>query len=109
MQKSSTALLIASASLGMSGISAADLPRCDKSVRLTHWGDPMYPPTHLPDGTVVVEFTVDVQGKVSGPKILESSNERLSAEALKEVVRWRFSPPKQACRQQVPIKWQLKD
>src|SRR5512145_1569172 len=72
MQKSSTALLIASASLGMSGISAADLPRCDKSVRLTHWGDPMYPPTHLPDGTVVVEFTVDVQGKVSGPKILES-------------------------------------
>lgn len=104
------AVLLACATLAMSCVSAADLPRCDKNLKVAHLStDPQYPPGRLQEGTVLVEFTVDVQGHVSDPKIAQSSNEKLNNTALKEAVKLRFVPPQQACRHRVPITFRMSD
>ena len=103
--------LVACVLLGIAGASAAaDLPRCENLKVAEALSPPEYPPSgHTPEGKVLVEFTVDTQGRVSDPQIVESSNERLSAASLKEAVRWRFVPPKQPCRHRVPITYRIKD
>ena len=105
------AALVAGAFLVVSSVSAAaDLPRCEKTLKLAHIPDPEPPPTdHMSEGTVLVEFTVDVSGAASDARIVESSNTRLNGMALKEAVRFRFVPPNQPCRYQMPIKFQVKD
>lgn len=103
-------ILIAAALLATESVAAADLPRCDRSLKVAHLPAPEYPPSgRTPEGLVLVEFTVDVRGNASDAKIMETSNERLSALVLRETVRWRFTPPKQPCRHQVPITFQVKD
>lgn len=93
----SRAVLLTSALLAMSCVAAADLPRCDKNLKVARLGtNPQYPPGRLQGGTVLVEFTVDVRGHVSDAKIAESSNEKLNKTALEEAVQWRFAPPNQA-------------
>lgn len=102
--------LIACGVLGIAGASAAaDLPRCE-NVKVAHIPDPEPPAAeHMPVGKVLVEFTIDAQGRVRDPQIMESPDKRLSVEVLREIVRWRFVPPQRPCRSQVPITFQIKD
>jgi len=102
-------VLVAGALPGMSCVSAAaDLPRCDKSVKIESFPDPEYPGgEHPPEGTVVVEVTVDASGKVTDTKVVESTNKRLNDVSLNGAVRWRFTPPKQPCRHRVPITFRV--
>ncbi|HEY7640370.1 MAG TPA: energy transducer TonB [Steroidobacteraceae bacterium] len=95
--------------LAASVVGAADLPRCEKSLKVAQLPEADYPPLdHMVEGTVLVEFTVDVGGQVSDATIVETSNRRLNDEALRQIGRMRFTPPQQACRHQMPLKFQLK-
>jgi TonB family protein len=45
-------------------------------------------------GTVVLSILVDEKGRVSDPKVTQSSgSERFDRDALKTVQRWKFAPP----------------
>lgn len=47
--------------------------------------------THM-RGQVVVQFTVDIEGRVTKPFVLQSMNPAFDAPALEAVSRWRFEP-----------------
>jgi hypothetical protein len=69
----SRVVLLACGLLATSCVWAADLPRCDKDLKVAELGTGIdCPPTDLPEGKVFVEFTVDAKGRVSHPKIAES-------------------------------------
>lgn len=87
---------------------AADLPVCEKELKLVHAPLPEAI-HHMPEGTVLLEFTVDVQGQVSQPTVIESSNHRLNEWASVGVLRWQFSSPKQACRHRMHLSSKLKE
>jgi TonB family protein len=56
---------------------------------------PRYPPTSLksgPQGNVVVDIVVDVNGKVTSTKVVRSLSPELDAEAVKAAKQWEFTP-----------------
>jgi TonB family protein len=64
---------------------------------------PMYTPdairAHV-EGTVTLEGTVDIQGKVSGLHVIKSLRQDLDRNAIDAVLRWKFSP---AVRNGLPV------
>ncbi|MDP0500974.1 MAG: energy transducer TonB [Verrucomicrobiota bacterium JB022] len=44
------------------------------------------------EGTVMVEFLVDEQGKPFGPGVVNDAHPLLAAEALKTIRNWQFEP-----------------
>jgi TonB family protein len=85
------------------------VPKCDVRTKLIHAESPEIEMEHMPEGRVLVEFTVDVLGYVSDPKVIESSDKRLNEPSMKAVLRWRFVPPPNACRHQAPITYRIED
>jgi TonB family protein len=101
---------IASLLFGQLWISAA-LPVCDpkpkplivdievvgRESRVPHQGD------------VVVEVTVDLTGAASGPVIVSSTDTWFNQDVLDSAMKWRFTPPKQVCRLQMPVHFKLRE
>lgn len=57
--------------------------------------DPIYPPAmrrYGLTGQVVLEFEVDVDGKVVNPVVFESDNPAFDSPALKSLLTWKFKP-----------------
>ena len=93
-----------------SAVAADELPRCDQTLKFAQAEPPISSLTieHMPEGTLVVEFTVDERGYASDPKVVESSNKRLDILALDSAVKWRFIPPRAKCRHRVPLTFRVK-
>ena len=56
---------------------------------------PQYPSSALRDGvegSVLVEFTVSAKGKVTDPKIIETTYEGFSEAALEAIKQWHYAP-----------------
>lgn len=56
---------------------------------------PQYPPRAAQrglEGYVVVEFTIDTDGSVRDPKVVESSSSIFERSALRTVLRWKYRP-----------------
>ena len=78
---------------------------------------PTYPFAHRREGTsatVIVEFIVDVQGKVLEPVVTDSSHSGFNEAALTGVSRWKFRPGMKSgrkvnVRMRVPIVFKLAD
>lgn len=67
----------------------------DQPPRVIFQRMPAYPPElrkRKRRGTVHVEFTVDVRGRVSQPKVKKSTDPAFEAPALEAVKQWRFEP-----------------
>ena len=47
-------------------------------------------------GLVLVRFTVQPDGRVAAPEVVQTTNQRMSAAALEAVLQWRFAPISQA-------------
>ena len=102
--------------LGLASLSAADKPKAPTPVELSfdqvkvkHRPDPPpYPPEAKAtkvQGTVIVETTIDTQGKVSVAKAL-SGPEELQAHAVAYARGWEFEPAKLKGKP-VPAKFQM--
>ena len=102
-------VLTAAVALGRIAAAEADvLPRCAKGMKIIH-AEPAPPETmHPATGRVVIEFTVDVLGYVSDPRVVESSSPRLDQEALRTVVLWRYTAPTARCRHETSITYEVK-
>jgi TonB family protein len=64
------------------------------------------------EGQVVVEFVVELDGRVSRARVRQSTDERFSASALAAVQRWNFNPAQadgkpEASGMQVPVMFKL--
>jgi periplasmic protein TonB len=56
---------------------------------------PQYPPRAAQqglEGYVVVEFTIDLDGSVKNPKVVESSSSVFESSAMRTVLRWKYRP-----------------
>lgn len=56
---------------------------------------PQYPPRMAQrgiEGYVIVQFTIDLDGSVRDPKVVESSNSGFNSSALRTVLRWKYRP-----------------
>ncbi|MFP3943317.1 MAG: energy transducer TonB [Alphaproteobacteria bacterium] len=56
---------------------------------------PQYPPRALQrglEGYVVVRFTIDTDGSVKDPEVVESTNSVFNRAALRAVQRWKYRP-----------------
>jgi TonB family protein len=65
-------------------------------------------------GEVLVAFTVDAQGKVQDPVVVETTHPDFSAPALQAIQHWRFAPGKKGgrvvnSRLQAPIVFEVQD
>jgi len=47
---------------------------------------------HIRSGQVQVRFTVQPDGRVAGPEVVQTTNRRLSEAAVDAVLQWRFAP-----------------
>ncbi len=64
------------------------------------------------EGTVIVQFTVDENGKVTDPKILRTPSEILSDAVLRALKKVRFTPGKQRgravkVRMSIPVRFKI--
>jgi TonB family protein len=75
---------------------AVDLLPDDRESVLPHQGD------------VVVEFTVEVTGTVTDPTIVSSTDSWFDRNVLDSAPQWRFTRPREACRLQMPVHFQLR-
>lgn len=67
----------------------------DKEPRAKVQMPPDYPPTMKKDGlngTVIVEFDVDMKGRVVGARVRESTDRAFEEPTLRAVLKWRFEP-----------------
>jgi TonB family protein len=100
-------LLIAAETIFGSAI-AADLilPECSPVPSLRSFAE-SYPPIieRMPEGTVTVEVTIELSGRISEVKVLQSSEPKLNEAARDAAASWIFEPPKFACRHRVPIQF----
>ena len=85
------------------------LATCDQRMKIIVAEPAENDTLHMPEGRVLVEFTVDVLGYVSDPRIIESADKRLNELSLQSVLRWRFSPPPRTCRHRVSITHRIDD
>lgn len=53
-------------------------------------------PANIRAGLVLVRFTVQPDGRVADPEVVQTTNQRMSASALEAVLQWRFAPISQA-------------
>ena len=78
---------------------------------------PLYPAALRASGTegrVVVEFTVDTQGRVTSATVLNSTQREFEDETIRAVMKWRFEPGRRngravPFRMTVPLEFRLSD
>src|SRR5262245_28526097 len=69
--------------LGFAAVPNAPLPVCASIPKIISFGDEYRNRTPPPEGSVVVEVTIEVSGVVSAVRIVESSDARLNQRALR--------------------------
>lgn len=87
------------ASLPFAPVAAAPEPELMLPLKLLSKVDPDMPrqlPAHIRSGSVLVRFTVQPDGSVASPEVVQTTNQRMSASALEAVLQWRFAPVSQA-------------
>lgn len=102
---------VLTAAIAFGRITAAEadvLPRCAKAMEIIHAEPAPSELMHPATGRVVIEFTVDVRGYVSDPRVVESSSPGLDQEALRTVVLWRYTAPTTRCRHETSITYKVK-
>jgi protein TonB len=96
---------------------ALDADRLDRSPRALKQPAPAYPGsarTHGMDGRVVVDFDVDRTGRVTGVRVVSSTDPAFDEPTLRAVSRWRFEPGRfhghiVPFRMRVPVVFSLRD
>lgn len=80
-------------------VAAAPEPELMLPLKLLSKVDPDMPrqlPANVRSGSVLVRFTVQPDGRVVAPEVVQTTNQRMSASALEAVLQWRFAPVSQA-------------
>lgn len=71
------------------------LPRKGKGPKLIKKVDPIYPPEAREagvEGTVILEATIDIQGKVTNIRVLKGGNDPLNKAAMEALGQWEYEP-----------------
>ncbi len=71
------------------------LPKGGKGPKLIKKVDPVYPPEARQagiEGTVILEATIDTQGKVIKVKVLKGENELLNKAGIEALQQWEYEP-----------------
>lgn len=71
------------------------LPKGGKGPKLIKKVNPVYPPEVKQagvEGAVILEATVDIQGKVSNIKVLKGDNDLLNKAAVEALGQWEYEP-----------------
>ncbi len=84
--------------------------------QVREWVPPVYPEEARRaklEGRVLVEFVVDVDGRVTGAAVKQTTDERLNEAALASVRQWLFAPAlddgkPEPCAMLVPVTFSLK-
>jgi len=84
---------------------SATLPVCASIPKIISFGDEYQTRTPPPEGSVVVEVTIEISGRVSAVRIVESSHPRLNQRALRDAEKLVFEAPMVACRAQIPLQY----
>ena len=90
---------------GYAAITDATPPVCASIPKIVSFGDKYQTRVPPPEGSVVVEVTIEVSGRVSAVRIVESSDPRLNQRALSGAEKWVFEAPVARCRAQIPIQF----
>lgn len=93
---------------------ALSLDEIDQKPRAIFQSAPIYPAEmrgKKVEGTVTVIFIVDASGRVTNPRIKESSNPAFEKPALDAVKQWKFEPgikggERVPCSMRVPLRFQ---
>jgi TonB family protein len=85
--------------------SSVAIPVCAPTPKIISFGNEYQSRTPPPEGSVVVEVTIEVSGRVSAVRIVKSSDARLNKQALSDAEKWVFESPIAACRAQVPVQY----
>jgi protein TonB len=93
---------------------AFNLNEIDQKPRAIFQAAPLYPSEmrgKKVEGTVTVIFVVDASGKVSSPRVRDSSNPAFEKPALDAVKQWKFEPAikggqRVSCKMRVPLRFQ---
>lgn len=96
---------------------AAPLASLDRTPRARVQPAPQYPMAMRSsgvEGSVVVEFTVDVQGQVISATVLSATNREFEEAAIRAVMKWRFEPGRRSgrvvpFRMAVPLEFRLNE
>jgi TonB family protein len=82
------------------------LPECSPVPKMHSVGE-QYPPIieRMPEGTVTVEVTIELSGRVSAVRVLDSSEPKLTKAAGDAAAKWVFEAPRFVCRHRVPIQF----
>jgi protein TonB len=89
---------------------AAPVPEVEVALRAIAQPQPEFPRelrSTVTQGKVVMAFTVQPDGSVSEPTVLNTTNRKLSKPALEAVAKWRFEPIRIARVAQVEIAFDL--
>ncbi len=71
------------------------LPKGGKGPKLIKKVDPVYPPEARQagiEGTVILEATIDIQGKVTNIKVLKGENDLLNKAGIEALRQWEYEP-----------------
>lgn len=66
------------------------LPVCASIPKIVSFGSEYQSRIPPPEGSVVVEVTIELSGRVSAARIVKSSDSRLDERALKDAEKWVF-------------------
>ncbi len=80
-------------------VAAAPEPELMLPLKLLTKVDPEMPrqlQANIRSGLVLVRFTVQPDGRVMAPEVVQTTNQRMSVAALEAVLQWRFAPISQA-------------
>lgn len=86
----------------------AEEPEEDEELTLIQQVEPEFPRelrNTISQGKVMLAFTVQPDGSVTGTTIVSASNRRLSKSAMEAVSKWRFTPIRTARTAQVEIEF----
>ena len=94
-----------------------DIGGLDHTPRARVQPAPLYPAALRANGTegrVVVEFTVDTQGRVTSATVLSSTQREFEDETIRAVMKWRFEPGRRSgravpFRMTLPLEFRLSD
>lgn len=84
------------------------LPVCDPTPKIMSFGNEYQTRVPPPAGSVVVEVTIGISGRVSSVRIVKSSDSKLNERALTDAERWVFEPPTVECRAQISVDYRNK-
>ena len=85
----------AEAGENLSDLSVFDVSDLDRKPMLVASVDPKYPQAlkkSKVEGSVVIVFVVNEQGRVSDPRVQSSSRTEFESPAMDALKRWRFQP-----------------